>query len=506
MMKNIWLIALISIVFGTVSCSKKDKDEDKTNFTVIFDAAGGNPIPETQTVEADGTVTAPAANPAKSGYVFMSWCLNGTETAYNFNTPVTNNITLYAKWKEEAKVEYWQVTWELNGGAWPSSGDNHATQAVKDGTLSEPDAPVKSGNTFDGWYKEAALTTKIDFPYDVSALTADFTLYAKWTTGDTPEDDTPPTALYVVGRNNYGACCWRVDLATNEITQIALNAYGEANGIVISNGDMYISGYRTNTNAKSQACYWKNGIVTFLTDSGKDFEGVGIAVSVNDIYVAGEEYGTGGKNCYWKNGVQTNLPSAQSAGVKDIFVSGNDVYVCGWEGGVSGKEGTACYWKNSVKTTLTDGQNNAETRAVFVSGTDIYVAGRERKPYSTTWIARYWKNGSPVTLTDGNNDADVNSITVSNDKVYAAGYENPGVSIACYWENGNRIVLEQSTLAKAYDIAVSGKNVYAAGCTWIDTGSGNGHYQAGYWNNGVRTDLTDGKKESEAFAIALSWE
>lgn len=76
---------------------------------------------------------------------------------------------------------YWAVTWELNGGAWSSTGDNHATQVRKDGTLAEPTAPTKSDNTFGGWYKEAALTNKISFPYDASTSTGNIKLYAKWT-------------------------------------------------------------------------------------------------------------------------------------------------------------------------------------------------------------------------------------------------------------------------------------------------------------------------------------
>jgi uncharacterized repeat protein (TIGR02543 family) len=158
------------------------KDDEVTTYTVTFDADGGSPVPSDQNVEAGKTATAPATNPAKSGYIFLFWRLSGASTAYNFSTPVNGNITLQAKWEEESKVEYWQVSWELNGGAWPASGDNHATQVVKGGTLSEPAAPVKSGNTFDGWYKETALNTKINFPYDVSSVTANFTLYAKWTT------------------------------------------------------------------------------------------------------------------------------------------------------------------------------------------------------------------------------------------------------------------------------------------------------------------------------------
>jgi uncharacterized repeat protein (TIGR02543 family) len=118
----------------------------------------------------------------------MFWQLSGSSTAYNFGTPVNSDITLQARWEEEANVAYWQVTWELNGGTWPS-GDNHATQVVKGGTLAEPATPTKTGSTFDGWYKEAALNTLINFPYDVSPVTANFTLYAKWTNEESGSTD-----------------------------------------------------------------------------------------------------------------------------------------------------------------------------------------------------------------------------------------------------------------------------------------------------------------------------
>ena len=82
------------------------------------------------------------------------------------------------KFRYLADVEYWQVTWELDGGEW-TEDDNNATQVAKDGALAEPNAPVKTGSEFDGWYKEPALTNRVTFPYDVSGATADITLYAK---------------------------------------------------------------------------------------------------------------------------------------------------------------------------------------------------------------------------------------------------------------------------------------------------------------------------------------
>jgi uncharacterized repeat protein (TIGR02543 family) len=132
------------------------------------------------------------------GYVFLFWSLGNATTAYNFQTPVTGNITLHAQWKEETAVEYWQVTWNLNGGAWPA-GDNHATQVVKDGTLAEPVAPIKTGNIFEGWYREAALTNKIIFPYDVSGVMGNFTLYAKWTVESGGETST--FTIYAIPMN-----------------------------------------------------------------------------------------------------------------------------------------------------------------------------------------------------------------------------------------------------------------------------------------------------------------
>lgn len=176
-------LSILMIVLLAVFASCSNDDDDKTLYTVTFETDGGSPVPSVQRVEEGSTATAPTTNPTKAGYTFVFWHLSGVTTAYNFQTTVNSNITLHAKWQEEATAEYWQVSWNLNSGAWPSD-DNHATQVLKGGTLAEPTAPIKSGNTFEGWYKESALTNKVTFPYDVSNVTSDFTLYAKWTNED----------------------------------------------------------------------------------------------------------------------------------------------------------------------------------------------------------------------------------------------------------------------------------------------------------------------------------
>ncbi|GHT78029.1 hypothetical protein FACS189464_0750 [Bacteroidia bacterium] len=63
--------------------------------TVTFDVNGGSPTPAQQQVEQGGKATDPVT-PTRPGYIFGGW-LNGN-TLYDFNTAVTANLTLTAKW------------------------------------------------------------------------------------------------------------------------------------------------------------------------------------------------------------------------------------------------------------------------------------------------------------------------------------------------------------------------------------------------------------------------
>lgn len=72
-------------------------------YTVTFDSYGGTPVPPAQEVEYGLTATKPA-DPTLKGYTFAFWYLGEDEqnaTAYDFNTPVTENITLTAKWEKK---------------------------------------------------------------------------------------------------------------------------------------------------------------------------------------------------------------------------------------------------------------------------------------------------------------------------------------------------------------------------------------------------------------------
>ena len=75
----------------------------KKEFNVTFDSNGGSPEEYSVGVYDGNTVNAPETAPTKDGYTFICWSADG-ETAFDFNTPVTENITLTAVWKNCAVV------------------------------------------------------------------------------------------------------------------------------------------------------------------------------------------------------------------------------------------------------------------------------------------------------------------------------------------------------------------------------------------------------------------
>ena len=149
----------------------------ENTYTVTFDAKGGTPAPNAQTVKEGKAATAPTA-PTKKGYTFVEWQLDGAK--YDFSTPVTKDITLVAVWKQN-----FTVTFDANGGT-PTPD---AQTVVKDGTATEPTAPTKEGYTFAGWQLDGK---KYDFSKPV---TQDIKLVAVWKKNEESTPDNPETAV-----------------------------------------------------------------------------------------------------------------------------------------------------------------------------------------------------------------------------------------------------------------------------------------------------------------------
>lgn len=141
-----------------------------TLHTVVFVSNGGTDVPIGY-VYSNQLVPRPA-DPVKPGYLFAGWY---SDPAFNipwdFNTSrVVSNLTLWAKWDVVKSV----VNFESNGGSYVSP-----VEVDYNGLLPRPADPMKSGSTFEGWYTDSALTIPWDFNY--SRVTANMTLYAKWT-------------------------------------------------------------------------------------------------------------------------------------------------------------------------------------------------------------------------------------------------------------------------------------------------------------------------------------
>ena len=149
-------------------------------YTVTFNYNNGDAA-TTVNVNYNSTVSRPTdptrANEGNTKYAFAGWYTNEALTElFDFATPITGAISLYAKWEATDKVS---VIFDTNGG---SSVD---TQLVFPGEkVTAPTAPTKTATaaetyTFAGWYKDAGLQNAFDFDNDT--ITTAITLYAKWT-------------------------------------------------------------------------------------------------------------------------------------------------------------------------------------------------------------------------------------------------------------------------------------------------------------------------------------
>ena len=154
-------------------------------FIVTFDNEGTR---TTAIIDNGVKLTAPAA-PTKEGYRFGGWYYdnNGGKAKWDFDTDtVTRAMTLTAKW-----VQTYTVAFDTSGGS------AVAPVTVDAGsTATKPVDPTKSGYTFGGWYKDSTLQTPWDFAN--GTVTADTTLYAKWTANPPAPSYDDPDPTYAV--------------------------------------------------------------------------------------------------------------------------------------------------------------------------------------------------------------------------------------------------------------------------------------------------------------------
>ncbi len=215
----------------TAQFTKSEEPEPEVTHTVTID---GN----AQEVADGGYAVRPETDPTKPGHEFLGWFAEGSETAFDFNTPITGDMTLTAKFEAYTVIPYNDgngsvsattmdengyvtVAAEANDGyifkGWAIDGKivsydkeyafipvkdtvitavfeavepevtyhtvtiNGQTVQVEHGqTLAQPADPVKEGYKFIGWYVG-------DAEYDFSQpVTSDLTITAKFEKIETP--------------------------------------------------------------------------------------------------------------------------------------------------------------------------------------------------------------------------------------------------------------------------------------------------------------------------------
>ena len=109
----------------------------------------------------------------KEGYIFQNWVISGTQKAFSFTTPVSQNLKLKAVWIPEV----YKITYVLNEGENPEDAKN--TYTIEDNVIL-PQA-TKTDYAFGGWYttKDFEDGTKVT-RWSATEKTGDITLYAKW--------------------------------------------------------------------------------------------------------------------------------------------------------------------------------------------------------------------------------------------------------------------------------------------------------------------------------------
>ena len=165
-------------------------DPSYIKYTVEFNSMGGSNV-QSQTV-TNGQKAESPDNPTKAAidsesYSFAGWYTSTDEgetlsaKAFDFNTLITSDIKLYAKWN--ATPITYTVSFNSKGGS------NVTSQIITGGQkAARPDDPTKTAIVsesyiFAGWYTSTdegnTLSVSV-FDFD-TAITSDITLYAKWT-------------------------------------------------------------------------------------------------------------------------------------------------------------------------------------------------------------------------------------------------------------------------------------------------------------------------------------
>jgi len=319
---------------ATISFANQDSDENPYNFTitgtgttpaytVTYNANGGTgTLTDGSSPYTSGTSVTVLANTfTRTGYTFNGWntASDGSGTNYvatnTFN--ITANTTLYAKWT----INTYTLTYNANGGTGTltdgSSPYNYNTSVT---VLANTFA--RTGYTFNGWNTASDGSGTNYVATNTFNITANTTLYAKWTIILAPEINVKEAATSIAdGSGSYDFGSQITSTSTDIIFRIenigtAVSALGS---FTLSNTtDFSFVGINPTTIAAS-------GTATFTirftpTSTGAKTSTISFAnqdsdenpynFTINGTGVLGNTIWIGPEPAHWTNGAPTAIVNA----------------------------------------------------------------------------------------------------------------------------------------------------------------------------------------------------
>ncbi|MEL7565269.1 MAG: InlB B-repeat-containing protein [Dehalobacterium sp.] len=319
---------------GYFELVKAEDDDRETRYVVEFDTNGADSARiYPQVLNAAAKVTRPT-DPVKEDYNFDGWYSDeGLTSAYDFETPLTQNIVLYARWTEDGDgddddggggsgggtVPSYTVTFVT--GEDPDSGEPNATipaQTVKSGKKAKDPGFFDSGFGYLvlAWYTDSKLKNEYDFGNEV---TADLTLYPKWMRYILKDD------LRKDGGSGSENSPYRAHLANSRQSKIAWKALNE-----ISGHSEWWKVYVTEDNER-------NGTVRYAwVFNGKDIDTCNNAHPYyTDIALTKRSSDTVQAKFVWRTAIEGKV--YVSINVSDYFAEGADAEISYVNGSCDGK-------------------------------------------------------------------------------------------------------------------------------------------------------------------------
>lgn len=196
LMNKMACVGLLASALTLTGCggevSSVSSSESKTAFDFVYNVNYEGGSNRTVTIKKDQKAS--YWNAKRTGYELQNWfTTKDLDTAYDFNTSVTADTTIYAAWKIVENKEPVIVSFDYNYEGSPMAAQ---VTGYKGKTLEAslaPD-PKRLGYSVEGWYLEKTLLTKFVFGSDL--LQDDLTLYAKYTSSAAFNRDEEGNIIY----------------------------------------------------------------------------------------------------------------------------------------------------------------------------------------------------------------------------------------------------------------------------------------------------------------------